>query len=67
VDDIVDNEQRHYLSCQEGSKEHARQSPGSNIQVSGSNSKQDQAGNENIAFSNVFEVYHYSHKGHTVV
>jgi hypothetical protein len=63
VNDIVDNEQKHYFNYQADSKGHERQSPQSATQVSGSNTEQDQAdNNENFAFNNVFEVYHYSRK-----
>jgi hypothetical protein len=62
VDDFVDSEQKHYSNYQADSERRVRGSPGSNIQVSGSNTEQYPADNENMMFNNVFEVYRYSRK-----
>lgn len=60
VNDIVDNEGKHNFSYQADSEQHAKVSPGSNIQVPGSHTKQNLSDNENTTFSQLFEVYHYS-------
>lgn len=62
VDDTVGSEQNRYFSYQAGSEGRTRESAGSNIQVSGSNTEQNPADKENVAYNNVFEVYHYSRK-----
>ncbi|PNF42950.1 hypothetical protein B7P43_G11501, partial [Cryptotermes secundus] len=62
ISDIVDSEENRYFNYQAGSVGHARESPGSNVQVSGSNTEQNLTDNENVMYNNVFEVYHYSRK-----
>jgi hypothetical protein len=60
LDDSVDNEPKHNFSYQADSEQHAKESPGTNIQDSGSHTKQNLSDNENNTLSNLFEVYHYS-------
>lgn len=62
VNDIADSEQNQYFNYEAGSEGRARESPGSDIQVSGSNTEQNPSDNENIVYNNVFEVYRYSRK-----
>jgi hypothetical protein len=60
VDDTIDNEQMHNVNYQADSEQHAKESPGSNIQVSGSHTEQNLSDNQNTMLDNIFEVYHYS-------
>lgn len=60
VNNIVDNEGKNNFSYQADSEQHAKESPGSNIQVPGSHTKQNLSDVENTTFSHLFEVYHYS-------